>query len=217
MRSGGVAVIEVSATARWAARLVQASLSKIAGCAREREIRALSDGTRRKGLQQRLDGLRLSVQRQAERVVGEQPGRIGPVARRLGMPDGVDDLAVLAEPSGGQPVQDRHFFGEPAAQLKPEQVSEEVVIPEPGPGRVERDDKRVGVFEVEEDPLGARVTGQQIGQLAVEAVEQGGTQKQLLNLGRLAFQHFGEQVLGNGPAAAGELRDKSLGVRAAGQ
>ena len=67
------------------------------------------------------------------------------------------------------------------------------------------------------DPFGARVTSQQIRQLAVDAVEQGGTQKQLLDLGRLAFQHLGEQVLGNCPAAAGELRDKSLGVRAAGQ
>ena len=114
-------------------------------------------------------------------------------------------------------MQDRQFFGQPPAQLKPEQVSEEVVIPEPGSGRVERYDKRVGVFEAEQDPFGARVTSQQIRQLAVDAVEQGGTQKQLLDLGRLAFQHLGEQVLGNGPAAAGELRDKSFRVRAAGQ
>ena len=75
--------------------LVQASPSKIAGRAREREIRALSHGTRREGPQQRLDGLSLSVKRQAERVVGEQPRRVGPVIRRLGMTDGVDGLAVL--------------------------------------------------------------------------------------------------------------------------
>ena len=150
-------------------------------------------------------------------MVGEQPRRVGPVTRGLSMPDGVNDLAVLDQPLRGQPVQGRQFFGQPPAQLKPEQVSEEVVIPEPGPGRVERYDERVGVFEVEQDPLGARVTSQQVRQLAVDAVEQGGTQKQLLDLGRLAFQHLGEQVLGHGPAAAGELRDKSLGVRAAGQ
>ena len=159
----------------------------------------------------------MSVKGQAERVVGEQPRRVGPVTRGLSMPDGVDDLAVLAKPFGGQPVQGRQLFGQPPAQLKPEQVSEEVVIPEPGSGRIERYDKRVGVFEVEQDPFGAGVTSQQIRQLAVDAVEQGGTQKQLLDLGRLALQHFGEQVLGNCPAAAGELRDKSLGVRAAGQ
>ena len=103
------------------------------------------------------------------------------------------------------------------AQLKPEQVSEEVVIPEPGSGRIERYDKSVGVFEVEQDRFGARVAGQQVRQLAVDAVEQGGAQQQLLYLGRLALQHLGQQVLGNCPAAAGELRDKPLGVRAAGQ
>ena len=92
-----------------------------------------------------------------------------------------------------------------------------MVIPEPGPGRVHRHDKRIGVFQAEEDPLGAGVAGQQIRQLAVDPVEDRQTQEKLLDLGRLALQHFGEQVLGNCPAAAGELRDKSLGVRAAGQ
>ena len=84
-------------------------------------------------------------------MVGEQPRRVGPVTRRLGMPDGVDDLAVLAKPFGGQPVQDRQLFGQPPAQLEPYQVSKEVVIPELGSGRVERYDKRAGVFEVEQD------------------------------------------------------------------
>ena len=150
-------------------------------------------------------------------MVGEQPSRVGPVTRGLSMPDGVNDLAVLAQPFRGEPVQDRQFFGQPPAQLKPEQVSEEVVIAEPGSGRVERYDKRIGVFEVEQDAFGARVTSQQIGQLAVDPVEQGSAQKQLLDLGRLALQHLGEQVLGHGPAAAGELRDKSFRVRAARQ
>ena len=61
------------------------------------------------------------------------------------------------------------------------------------------------------------MTSQQIRQLAVDPVEQGGTQKQLLDLGRLAFQHLGEEILGHGPAAPGEFCDKSFGVRAAGQ
>src|SRR6266581_5590038 len=102
------------------------------------------------------------------------------------MPDGVDDLAARGQPPGGQPVQGRQLLGEPAAQLKAEQVSEEVVIPEPGPGRIERYDERVGVLEVEQDPLGAGVTSQQISQLAVDTIEQGGAQQQLLDVGRLA-------------------------------
>src|SRR6266576_2832949 len=102
--------------------------------------------------------------------------------------------STISPRSVGQPVQDRQLLGEPAAQLKPEQVSEEVVIPEPGPGRIERYDERVGVFEVEQDPLGAGVTSQQVRQLAVDAIEQGGTQKHLLDLGWLVLQHLGEQV-----------------------
>ena len=77
------------------------------------------------------------------------------------MADGVNNLAVLGQPPRGEPVQGGQFFGQPPAQLKPEQVSEEVVIPEPRSGRVERYDERVGIFEVEQDPLGARVASQQ--------------------------------------------------------
>ncbi len=51
--------------------LVQASLGKIAGCARERQIRALSNGTWGEGPQQRLDGLSLSVKRQARSLSRE--------------------------------------------------------------------------------------------------------------------------------------------------
>src|SRR5580704_1773130 len=88
-------------------RLVQPSPGKFAGCARERDIRALGNGTWRERMQQGLDGLRLSVKRQAERVVGEQTRRGGPVTRGLGMPDGVNDLAVLRQPLRGEPVQGR--------------------------------------------------------------------------------------------------------------
>src|SRR5260370_617291 len=124
---------------------------------------------------------------------GQDPA--APATPGLSMPDGVDDLAVLAKPFGGQPVQDRQFFGQPPAQLKPEQLSEEVVIPEPGSGRIERYDKRARVFEVKQDPFGARVTSQQIRQLTVDPVQQGGTQKQLLDLGRLALQDLWQQLL----------------------
>src|ERR1022692_2391032 len=84
--------------------LVEMPPGKVAGCPREREIRALGNGTWRERAQQRLDGLRLSVKRQAERMVCEQPRRVGPVTRGLSMPDGVNDLAVLDQPLRGEPV-----------------------------------------------------------------------------------------------------------------
>jgi hypothetical protein len=88
---------------------------------------------RREGLQHRLDGLRLPVEGQAERMVGEQPGRGGPVTCRLGVPDGLDRLAMLGEPLGGAPVQHRHLVGQPPAKLQPEQIREQVVVAKPRP------------------------------------------------------------------------------------
>ena len=108
---------------------------------------------------------------------------LGPVARRLGVPDGVDNLAVLGEPPGGEPVQRRHFLGQRPAQLQPQQVREQVVVAEPGALGVERHDERVRVLEVQQDPFRARAAGQQVGQLAVDPVEQGGAQQQMLDVG----------------------------------
>jgi 3-oxoacyl-[acyl-carrier protein] reductase len=56
-------------------------------------------------------------------MVGEQPGRGGPLACRLGVPDGVDHLALLGEPFRGPPVQLRYFFGQSPAQLQPGTVA----------------------------------------------------------------------------------------------
>ena len=74
-------------------RLVQAPVDKVAHGAHQGQLGVILAG--REGPQQRLDGLRLPVERQAERMVGEQPGRVGPVARRLGVPDGLGYLAML--------------------------------------------------------------------------------------------------------------------------
>ena len=45
-------------------------------------------------------------------VVGEQLGRLRPVASRLGVPDGLGDLAMLGEPFSGAPVQRGYFSGQ---------------------------------------------------------------------------------------------------------
>ena len=82
---------------------------------------------------------------------------------------------------------------------------------------VERHDERVRVFEVQQDPFRARAAGQQIRQLTVDAIEQAGTQQQILDVVGLAVQHLGDQVLGDRAVAAGELRDEPLRVGVTGQ
>ncbi len=150
-------------------------------------------------------------------MVGEQPGRISPVARLLRVPDGIDDLALYGEPAGGAAVQRGHFFGQRAAQLQPQEIRQQAVIAEPGALGVQRFDERVGVFETKQDPFRARAAGQQVCQLAVDPVEHAGAQQQILDVGRLAFEHLGEQVLGDRAVAAGELRDELVRVGVTGQ
>ena len=112
-------------------RLIQAALHKITPRVHERELRVLLAW--REGLRQRQHGLRRPVQRQAERMISQQPGRVRPVARRLRMPDGLSDVAVLAEPLRSPPVQLRNLIRQRPAQLQPEQIPEQVVVAEPGP------------------------------------------------------------------------------------
>jgi hypothetical protein len=88
-------------------RLVQAPPSEVMPGADQCQLRMVR--ARREGPQQRPDGLLLPVHRQAERMVGQQPGRISPVTRRLGVPDGVGSLAMPGEPPRGPPVQPRHL------------------------------------------------------------------------------------------------------------
>ncbi len=133
------------------------------------------------------------------------------------MPDGVDNLAVLAEPFRRPPVQRRDLIRQRAAQFQPEQIPEQVVVAEPGPLGVERDDERVRVFELKQDPFRPGPASQQIRQFAVDAVEQAGAQQQILDIAGLAVQHLGEQVLRDSAVGAGEVGDETLRVGVSGQ
>ena len=196
-------------------RLVQPPLDEIAPGPHQRQLGVILAG--REGPRQRQHRLRLPVERQAEGMVGQQPGRVRPVARRLGVPDRVDHPALPDEPSGRAPVQRRDLGRQRPAQLQPEQITEQVVVAEPGPLGVERQDERVRVGQREQDPLRARPAGEQVCQLAVDLIEQGGAQQQVLDVGRLAFEHLRDQVLGDRPVAAGEFGHEALRVGLAGQ
>ena len=91
----------------------------------------------------------LAVEREAGAVVDEQAGGLRPVPGGLGVPDRLDDVPVLGEPARrrrGAAVRSASGLG--PAQLEPQQVGEEVVVAEPGPPGVERDDERVRRLEL---------------------------------------------------------------------
>jgi hypothetical protein len=114
-------------------------------------------------------------------------------------------------------MQHRYFRGQRPAQLQPEQIREQVVVPEPGPPGIQRFDERVGVLEVQQDRFRAEAAGQQVGQLAVDPVQQGSAQQQILDVGRMAVQHLRDEVLRDRALAAGELGDEPLRVAMTGQ
>jgi hypothetical protein len=93
------------------------------------------------------------------------------------VPDGVGNLAMLDKPLRGPPVQPRHLCGQRPAQLQPQQIPEQVVVAKPRAPGVQRHDKRVRVFQCQQDPFRARAAGQQIRQLTVDPAEQGSTQQ----------------------------------------
>jgi hypothetical protein len=86
-------------------------------------------------------------------MVSQQPGRAGPVARRLGVPDGVDHLAMLSQPLRRPQVQRRDLLGQRPTQLQTQQITEQMVVTEPGPLRVQRHHERVRILQIQQDPF----------------------------------------------------------------
>src|SRR5205807_9358234 len=109
----------------------------------------------RERLQQRGDAAFLTVQSKAEQVVGEEPGRVEPVAGRKRVSNGLDELTVIGEPRRGLAVQVRHFLSQGSAQLQAEEVREKLVISEPRPLGVKRNDECICVLEGQQRLLAA--------------------------------------------------------------
>ena len=150
-------------------------------------------------------------------MLGKKPCRVRPVLSRLSVADRIHDVAVLAVPRGRRSMQFRDGASIRAAQLQPQQVTEELVAAEPRTVGVERDDECVLLLERVEDALRTRAAEKGIGQRPVHAVKDGSPQQQPLHLVGLPFEHFGKQVVRDRAIAAGESGDESIRVRVAGE
>lgn len=198
-------------------RLVEVELVEVGDRVHQRQPGEVLADPGREGMEEHRHGPGLAVEGEAEGVVREKPGRLGPVTSGLQMADGVGGVTVVGEPPRGDPVELRDLRGDGTAELQPEQAAEHVVVAEPGTSGVEGQDERVGVLELQQDPFRSSCPGEQVGQLAVDPVQQGSTQQQSLYLWWLPVQHFGHQVLGDSAIAAGELGDEPFRVRVPGQ
>ena len=90
----------------------------------------------------------LPVEDKAEPLIGQQAGGQLPVLRGLGVPDRLDRVPVLFVPSGGEPMQGGELIRLAAQELEPEEVSEHLVVAEPGPAGVQRDHECAGPLQL---------------------------------------------------------------------
>ena len=197
-------------------RPVERALGHLAVPEEQRELRTGRGLGRERG-DQRGQRRVLPLEGQRQGAVDEQPGGVRPVPGGLGVPDGLGDLPVRRVPLGRGPVQRHDGVGLGAPQLEPQQVREEVVVAEPGPPGVERDDERVRRLQLVQDALRAGGADEDVGERAVHLLEDRGAEEQAAHVVGLPLQHLGQQVLGHGPLAAGELGDEPLGLRMPGE
>ncbi len=140
-------------------RLLQRSLGQLVGRCQRRELGIRRRGFGREPGQQLVYGGGLPAQVKAGPVVGEQPAAQVPVPGGLSVADRLHRESVPGKPPGGHLVQRGDLARVGAPQLPLQQVGEQVVVAEPGPGRVQRHDERVRLLQVLQDPLAARPPG----------------------------------------------------------
>src|SRR5882762_9912061 len=98
----------------------------------------------------------MAIERQTERMIGEQAGCVRPVASGLRVADRFDRLGVFGEPPGSQSVHLGYLVGHGPSQLQAKNLREELVVSKPRTFRVYRHDKCVCILQLEEKLLGAR-------------------------------------------------------------
>ena len=181
------------------------------------QLRIPRDHAGRERGQELVRGGAQPLEPEAEPVVREQAAGQVPVRCGNRVPDSLQREAVRRVPAGRGGVQRGQFGRRAAPQLQLQEVGEQLVIAEPGPPRIQRDDERVGLLELLQDPLAARTSGQQVGQFAVHPVQHRGPQQQPPDRLGLPLQHLGQQVLRDRALAAGELGRETVRLRMPGQ
>ena len=128
------------------------------------------------------------------------------------MPDRVGDLAVVAQPLEGPPVQEAFLVGTCALQLGRDQLTEQVVVPIPAVVAIERDDERVGTLQMGKDFGSPRPPGHDITQISSETAQNRRLNHEVPFLSRERLQHLADEVFGDIAIRPTETRNERTGI-----
>ena len=147
-----------------------------------------------------------------EVVLGQQVGGGIDLSGREPMPDRVGDLAVVAQPLEGPPMQEAFLVGSGALQLGRDQVTEQVVIPIPTIVAIQRDDERVGTLQLGEGLGSPRPPGHGITQITSETAQNRRLNHEIPFLSRERLQHLANEVFGDIAIRPTETRNERTDI-----
>ena len=183
---------------------------------RRRELGVVALALIRQHLDERADRAALPAHEEVEPVLGHELDREVPVGppRPRGcracepMPCAAYQRAARSCRRGSSSPSSR-------ARARAQQLREQQVVAEPLAARVHAQHKPVGALQLREDVTARTLSGQRVGQVAADAVDDRGAQEEAAQPRRLAIEHLGQQVVADDAVVARELLDEALGVVAA--
>src|SRR6266852_1361319 len=187
-------------------RIFNQTMPELVSCGQRGELWIACDCACGESGEELLCRCALSVEFEAEPVVGEQMSRKAPALGRLGVADRLNRIPMLRMPLGRRCVQRDQLVGFAAPQLELQQVREQAVVAKPRAPRIQRDHKRVGLLEILQDPLPAGASCQDVGERATDSLEHGSSEQQPPHVLWLALEHLGKQVVGDSALGTGKLR-----------
>jgi hypothetical protein len=173
------------------------------GGAQQRQLGIGMDQLGRQPGDKLMERGRVALQDQARPVPGHEVGRAAPVAGQEGLLDGAHRQSTCGIPAGGAPVQRADLGRRLTAELIPEQLGEQVVVPVGAAPRSDGGDEAVGPLQAGQHGLAAVAAGERVGQVAVQLVHDAGPQQEAAQLLRLPVEHFPGQVVGDTLVVAG--------------
>ena len=142
----------------------------------------------------------------------DHPVGLVTVARGQEVVHGLVQMAVGEQPTRRAGMETAHPIRDVAADAVAQQFREEVVVPVPLAGAIERDEEQRSTLDLVEAVAGGTLAGHGIAQLRGEPLEDRCLEEEPGDLGVLLVDDLLDEVLRDHPVAAGQRRDGAIDV-----